>query len=78
MVDGKTTVFYVDSAQFLVSLVNKVGGDKEFVQTTTNRRGNYGDEAIQVDDQDVKSTTKDIAAISYKLPSDGADKATRV
>jgi hypothetical protein len=77
VVDGKTTVFYVDSSKFLVSLANRVANDGEFVQTDNKRRNNYTDTPLQVNDEDVKSNTKDIAAISYNLPSDQAGAATR-
>jgi len=81
VVDGKTTVFYVDSAKFLVSLVNTVDDDREFAQTDDVRRDNYTGKAIKVDSggspKDVKSNTKDIAAISYKLPGDEPTAPTR-
>ncbi|KAF2729520.1 hypothetical protein EJ04DRAFT_568591 [Polyplosphaeria fusca] len=71
-VDGKTTVFYVDSHDFLVAKSNTVNKDAEFLQTKTKRRGNYSDVTIQVPDkngelQDVKSETKDIAAVSFNI-----------
>ncbi|KAF2729519.1 hypothetical protein EJ04DRAFT_568590 [Polyplosphaeria fusca] len=77
VVDGKTTVFYVNSVKFLVSLVNGEDGDKEFVQTTSRMRENYTGKALRVDGTDVKSNTKDIAAISYKLPNDGPNAPTK-
>jgi hypothetical protein len=71
-VNGKTTVFYVDSNNFLVTLKNPVKDDAEFVQSKTKRRGNYRDETIQLPDasgelHDVKLETKDIAAIAFNI-----------
>jgi len=71
-VDGKTTVFYVDSNEFLVAKSNTVNKDAEFIQSNVKRRGNYSDVTIQIPDasgelQDVKSKTKDIAAVSFNI-----------
>jgi hypothetical protein len=69
---GKTTVFYVDSSDFLVSKCNMEGKDAEFMQSDVKRRNNYSDMTVQVPDrngelQDVKSRTKDIAAVSFNI-----------
>jgi hypothetical protein len=86
VVDGFTTVFYVNSAGFLLQLANEYEDDGEIVQTSETYRENYNDDPVKAgkegaakkDTKDVKSETKDIAAISYKLPSDPADGPSRV
>jgi hypothetical protein len=61
-------VFYVDDDDnFLRFLTNKGDRDQETVRGGAKARRNYEDDVVSVGSSDVKSFTKDIAAISFPM-----------
>ncbi|KAF2499352.1 hypothetical protein BU16DRAFT_557681 [Lophium mytilinum] len=65
IVDGKSTVFYTDEHGFLKTLQNAAKTDSEPLATAG--RAAYRDDLLTLNDQNVKSLTRDIAAISFPL-----------
>ncbi|KAF2804345.1 uncharacterized protein BDZ99DRAFT_502737 [Mytilinidion resinicola] len=65
IVDGKSTIFYTDEHGFLHTLQNKINSDVE--PLATQGRVAYDDNILTLGGQNVKSLTRDIAAISFPL-----------
>ncbi|KAL6705188.1 hypothetical protein ACN47E_007293 [Coniothyrium glycines] len=68
--EGQSRVFYVDDDESYVHyLTNDEDYDAERIRAPGKTRINYRDKTIRINDDDIKSATKDIAAVSFPGPN---------